>query len=488
MKSFLWPLRNEFVNRTDDLEALERWWENPSRDALAMIGRRRVGKSWLFRRFADGKPALILVADRLLASSQMHRFAAQLEGELDVRPDLPDLRSLIEVLYRLGRDQKILVVIDEFPYLLPDGEAREGVLTQVQAVMEDERDQSQTKLVLCGSLIGQMEKLLGQDSPLHGRLQALDIRPLTFAEGRELREADESPEGQITRFAVAGGMARYLAELGQGGSLRDLVCEHALDPRGALFDDPRVVLEQEMRSPALPFSILEELALFPAQTERLTKALGTKANAMSPALTMLQRMRLIESKLPLGAPANARTVKHRISDGFIRFWFRFIFPSQAELEEGLSPSDLWDSLIDEHLADFVSPTFEELCIRYTRINFGTQAPKVGSWWGPAQRKHRRSGARTAEEIDVAGAKAKQLKLVGECKWTKGPLGLNVLDELRNYKVPALAEEKRLRVPKTGLEILLFSCSGFSSKLTAAAEADSTIHLIDLETLVAGLTR
>jgi hypothetical protein len=72
------------------------------------------------------------------------------------------------VLYQLGRDQKILAVIDEFPFLLPEKrEDRNGVLSQIQAVMEERRDPSQTKVMLCGSLIGQMERPsdLGQADP-----------------------------------------------------------------------------------------------------------------------------------------------------------------------------------------------------------------------------------------------------------------------------------------------------------------------------------
>ena len=43
---------------------MEEWWEGDDPNALALFGRRRVGKSWLFRRFAHDKPALVLVAER----------------------------------------------------------------------------------------------------------------------------------------------------------------------------------------------------------------------------------------------------------------------------------------------------------------------------------------------------------------------------------------------------------------------------------------
>src|SRR5262249_50874604 len=152
------------------------WWTGPETNALALYGRRRVGKSWLFRRFAHDKPAVVLVADRRAQAPQLDRFAQTLEPLLGVRPALDSVAALIEALYALAERSKPLAVIDEFPYLLPAGEAeRDQVLTSIQAVME-ERDSSQLKLILCGSYIGQMERLLS--GPLRGRLTGLAIEPL----------------------------------------------------------------------------------------------------------------------------------------------------------------------------------------------------------------------------------------------------------------------------------------------------------------------
>jgi AAA+ ATPase superfamily predicted ATPase len=485
MNQYRWPPRGQFINRLDDLGQLESWWDHATRDALALIGRRRVGKSWLFRRFAHGKLAVILVADRRLLTTQMARFANALEPELGVRPEIASVAELIRILYVLGGKRKVLAVIDEFPFLLPEGRAREEVLTEVQAVMEEHRDASQTKLVLCGSLVSQMEALLPAEGPLHGRLRRLDVWPLTFAESKGMTSASDSPEERITRFALAGGMARYLAELGHG-PLRDAVCENVLDRRSQLFDDPRAVLEQELRSPATYFSILEALADRPATTEHLTGRLQMRSSQLTFYLDTLREMRLLSSSRPVGAPDGSRSYKHRVSDGFIRFWFRFVFGNQEGLQEGLSPRDVWDGDIEPYLADFVAPTFEELCVRYARRVYGARAQKVGGWWGPALNKHRQARTRLTEEIDVVGAHRRNLVLVGECKWTTDAMPKRVLDDLRDYKLPALEQERRLKVPTRGPQVLLFSRTGFSDELIETARSDDTVSLVTLDELVSEL--
>ena len=483
---FDWSAHGAFRNRVADLAGLEDWWTSPSRDALCLFGRRRVGKSWLFREFAHGKPAVILVADRRLAGPQMSRFADELEGALAVRPEIRDVADLLRVCYRLGRGAPVLVVIDELPYLLPDGTARAETLTALQRVMEEERDSSTTKLVLCGSLIGQMESLLALGSPLHGRLVPLEVRPMGIGEARALLDPADDARAQITRYAISGGMARHLAELG-GGNLRTAVCRRVLDHRGPLFSDPRSVLEQELRQPATYFSLLEELAAGERSIEHLATATGTTTKTLAPYLATLESMRLISQRLPVGTPPGTRGRRRfRIDDGFIRFWFRFVFPHQDALEEGLAPGDLWDGEITEFLPDHVAATFEHLCARYVRRRHGQEAPTVGGWWGDALHAERRAGRRMSEEIDVVGAHRRRLRIVGECKWTAKPMRSAVLDDLRTWKIPALVQEGRLTASAQGPRILLFARNGFDASLRRIAGRDSRVELIDAEQLLDGL--
>ena len=206
-----------------------------------------------FRRFAHGKPATVLVAERLAPGAQLTRLAAQLEASLGLRPQIADVAELFQLMYRLGADGPHLVVLDEFPYLLPATSSdRDQLLTSIQAVMETARDRSHAKLVLCGSHVQQMQALTSEGSALRGRLTTLRVDPLQFGETGILIE-DADPARRIERYAVAGGMARYLAELGSGGPLDELICERLLDPNGPLFNDPREVLENELAQVATYF-------------------------------------------------------------------------------------------------------------------------------------------------------------------------------------------------------------------------------------------
>ena len=61
---FAWAAVDSFLDRDAELARLEGWWDNPGGEPISLYGRRRVGKSWLFRRFAHGKDATLLVASK----------------------------------------------------------------------------------------------------------------------------------------------------------------------------------------------------------------------------------------------------------------------------------------------------------------------------------------------------------------------------------------------------------------------------------------
>ncbi len=485
MPPFSFAAHDRFLDRDADLQRLEAWWaDERDRNALALYGRRRVGKSWLLREFAHGKPALVLVAERRAEGAQLSRFARRLEPHLGVRPDLPDLAALISVLYELGRRERVLVVLDEFPYLLPSRTSdRDDVLSAVQAVME-ERDTSQLKLLLCGSHIGQMTGLLSESSPLRGRLTPLSVEPLRFADAQAFVEAGSARE-RIERFAVTGGATLYLDELGRGRDLRQRVCASVLDSRGPLFNDPREVLEEELRQPGVYFSLLEELAGGAGSIADLATALGKRSNELGPYLETLRAMRLVEQLAPITAGRARRDHRYRLSDDFLRFWFRFVFPFQDDLRAGLAAVDHFDGEVKPALADHVAPVFGSLCREWTRTQLGRQASRVGSWWGPALNELRRSGERSTEEIDVVGMGRSAVTVVGECKWTTGGLTRKVLDDLESFKLPAL-RQAGLRLAGAGPRIVLFSRSGFKQSLVQHAAARGDVELITVDRLVADL--
>ena len=127
---------------------------------------------------------------------------------------------------------------------------------------------------------------------------------------------------------------------------------------GPPWNEARAVLEQELKQPGVYFSILEQLATGAKEVERIASGARIENATVSRYLATLAELRIAPQ-----APRRRRPLQPaghwELGDPFMRFWFRFVFPYQAELETGLRADDLWESAVNPALSDHVAPVFEE---------------------------------------------------------------------------------------------------------------------------------
>jgi uncharacterized protein len=473
MDIFRWPAVDRFLNRSGELAALEDWFTSANPLPLAVYGRRRVGKSWLLRKFTHGRPGLVLVAERIAEGLQLDRFAEQLAPAIGAIPRLNDAADLIKVVLDLGRNEPITVVIDEFPYLLPSTTIEaDRALSRIQAVLEEDGARSSTRLIISGSIVSQMTSLFAERNPLHGRFQPFELRPLSYVDSAPFLSRLD-PIERFERYAITGGTARYLDLLGTG-PLGSSVVGAMLNPNASLWNEGRSVVEQELRQPAMYFGLLQLLSSGDKDVSELSQKLRTESSSVVKYLETLRTMRLVERKRPIGSAETSRQSNWHLADPFLQFWFRFVFPHQADLESGLSGEQLFNDEIAPFINEHVSHQFELWCCEYIRRQ--GLATTVGQWWGNALNIERRTGNRSSEEIDVVGVKRGKVVVVGEAKWTTKPMGIEVLHDLIEYKIPAL-EQAGFSLP-TNRTIVLFSRSGFAVAIENLASKDPRLLLVD----------
>jgi len=476
---YLFPSIEAFRNRTAELEAIGNWFDNEAEwRAMTLYGRRRVGKSWLFRAFAHGRDTDIFVASTRALADQLAGFSEVLERDGE-RPALPDLEAFFRLLYRRARDRRRLAVIDELPYLWTAEKDLPSILLKV---MEEEAASSRLKLLLAGSHVGMMEWLLAEREPLRDRLRPFPVRALDFWTAQEIL-GDGKPEQLLTAYAVAGGLPRYLAELAGAEDPVKRMVGLCLDPHGPLFDEPRAILAQELEVPHTYFSILSVLATGRQPWGDLSARSRVESDRLGRYLRTLENLGLVATDVPVtDTSGTSRNRLYGLDDGFLRFWFRFVFPFQADLESGLSPATVFESEIVPDLADHLAPAIEKLVRDWVRRTGMEGATRVGSWWGRALDEFRATNERTTEEIDVVGLARRRVVLIGEVRWRSRPMDVGILGEIERYKLPALRRAARV-VAKP--RILLVSKEGFTPALRDAADRDDRIRLLELSELVGG---
>ncbi len=474
---YLFPSIDAFRDRREELATIGDWFDDDAEwRAMTLYGRRRVGKSWLFRAFAHGRDADIFVASTRGLADQLAGFSETL-GRDGERPALPDLEAFFRLLYRRARDSRRLVVIDELPYLWTAERDLPSILLKV---MEEEAPSSRLKLLIAGSHVGMMERLLAEREALHDRLRPLRIRALDFWHAVEIL-GDGDPEQLLTAYSIAGGMPRYLAEVAGAPDPVARLAALCLDPHGPLFDEPRSILAQELDVPHTYFSLLSVLASGPKSWGDLSSQSKVESDRLGRYLRTLENLGIVTQKAPVTDPARVgRNRLYEISDGFLRFWFRFVFPFQADLEAGLAPATVLETEILPELADHIAPAVEEVARDWVRRTGVGGATRVGSWWGPALNEFRATNERTSEEIDIVGIARNRVTVVGEVRWRSRPMDVGILGDIDRFKLPALRKATNVAAHP---QIVLVSRSGFTPALHEAADREPRIRLVEIAQLV-----
>lgn len=464
-----------FIDRKAELANLEAHYRSGHAELFVLYGRRRVGKTELLRQFCADKPHVFFIATLSSDRDQLTSFSQDIwrltHADAPEGFTFPTWEAAFRALADLpGRP---IVVLDEFTYLISGNKAIPSLL---QKTWDETLRNTQVFLILCGSYVGMMEReILGYQAPLYGRrtgsylLMALEL-PAAAAFFRTY-----TPVQQIEAWAVLGGMPYYLTAFSDQADIFSNIRRHVLDSQGALRREPQLLLMEELREPRNYFSVLRAIAQGATRLNEISQAARIgDVTTTARYLDILQDLRVVSRRVPAteSRPDKSKRGLYQITDGFLRFWFRYVHPNQGSLD-----LDLADAVLAQRVRprfdQFVSGAFEDAARAYVaqlaRANQLDFLPeRVGSWWDRA------SEVDVVAVSDVDGA-----LLLGECKWSVNPVGTDILDDLQ-HKTVLVDPEGRW----PAVSYALFAKAGFTPALVARAAAEG-VRLVGPDALVTG---
>jgi uncharacterized protein len=452
----------ELVNRLDEMERLRRACAEAPQ-LVVVRGRRRVGKSFLLSHaFADHR-LLYFQADEQDQSGQLSLFARE-AGE--IVPGRPPLRfaDWDEALGFLGGQAEtapLVVVLDEFQWLWAAQPALDSLIQRHWDRWQ--RAGTPITMVLSGSSLNHMQRLLEADRPLYGRAGYRPLlEPLDVRWAARFSDSDE-PDELLRRYAVIGGTPQYQVWAGRGPVL-EAIATRILMKGEPLYEEPLHLLreEPEIRSPGNYFEIMRAIAAGATRHNEIAQRAQLETPLLAPRLARLTSLGYLEHRRPLEPRGFAgRRGFYRIRDPFFRFWFRYVFPNRSRLERGRVDEVL--ALVEADLDNYMGPAFEDLCRDWVARRSADlpEAAEVGSWWD-------RAGS---HEVDIVTTARGRYTMVGSCKWSRSA-GTDALSTLRSAveRLGPKAARARLAVFARGFDAPLAEVAAREHiRLVAAAE-------------------
>lgn len=454
-----------FIGRERELNSLNKLYASDKFEFAVIYGRRRVGKTALISQFIKDKRAVYFTGVESNAKQNLENLSKNImEYRMDwqVETSFLSFQSALEYVFKLSQKERLILVIDEYPYV---ARASKSLASTLQLLIDKNKDNSRLMLILCGSSMSYMENhVLGYKAPLYGRRTAqMKVLPFDFADTCSYFK-HFSDEDRALVYGIVGGTPQYLLQMDDRLSIEDNIKNTFLNPTSSLFEEPENLLKQEVREPALYNAIITAIATGSSRMAEISTKVGEDTAVCATYLKNLIVLGLILKETPYGEKTSRKSI-YAIGDNMFRFWHRFVPENSSIIARGAA--DLAYSRIQPHLSDYMGKVFEEICRQYLwKLLLDGQAPiaftDLGRWWGTNPATHNQT------EIDIMGEQDKHTALFGECKWTNEKADTGVLD--------TLADRSRLfHYQKT--QLYLFAKNGFTKGCIDKANKMGNVTLV-----------
>ncbi|WP_462100497.1 ATP-binding protein [Streptacidiphilus sp. PAMC 29251] len=433
--------RTSFVGRRAELallgKRLERVAASGAGTAVAIRGRRQVGKSRLVQEFCDRAevPYLFFAATKGASSTEaVAEFLAALkESSLPADPELvatstagswPDA---FRVLAAALPPRPAVVVIDELPWLAEQDDLFDGAL---QTAWDRLLAPRPVLLLLLGSDLHMMERLTAYDRPFYGRADNLTLGPLNPAEtGRALGLAAADA---VDAHLVSGGLPGILRAWPHGTPALEFLEQECADPASPVFGVPESSLLAEFPSPDHARRVLEAVGGGDRTHANIAATAGGRGGVLpSGSLSPLLR-RLVDEKriLAMDEPLSTHPGKpalYRIADSSCRLYVAVLRAAQEQVRRGRPEAAF--RLVERRWATWRGRAVEplvrqslELAALDGLLPWGS-VEAVGGWWN----------RQFDPEVDLIGADrapiAREVLFAGSVKWLATPFDRHDLTSL-----------------------------------------------------------
>ena len=434
-----------FIGREKELNELTKELKSWKRKTAVLIyGKRRVGKSTLIKEAAKSFKGIVI--NHMCVTSTFEGNIELICQSISETVGLPDIRfgTLSGVFDYLGSlDKKVLLIIDEYPYLKQTKKKNE-VDSYMQAVID--RLPENVKLILCGSYITIMKELLDEGNPLFGRFSLIQhIRDFDYFDAAKFYP-QLSVRDKIAFYAVFGGSPYVLENLDTESTIKENI-KHLLLPETSLIRShiENIMLKEVQKT--FDARILEILGNGKRRyTEIRDKITNSETGLLDKQLKILLDMETIQKTEPINRRNDKKKQFYEIMDNLMRFYFTFIFGKAGTITR-IGEEQYYSRNIDAVLEQFISRRLEGIALQYfhraTLLGEYTDIDDFGSYWydDPATKSN--------GEFDCVIRRGEQYDFY-ECKYFDRPM---TLKECREEK-EQLDSIKGITVSGTG-----FICTG-----------------------------
>jgi uncharacterized protein len=360
----------EFIGRKKEREKLLKLLENREPEMVAVIGRRRVGKTFLIRHVYEKHLDFELTGvQHATQARQLESFFSQLKlafgknvAKKKPRNWLDAFWMLTDALETKGKTEKMVVLLDELSWLATP---KSGFLEALGFFWNSWASRKNIVVVICGSAASWMiQKVVYDKGGLHNRItKRIDLEPFNLYETElflRSRGLNFERKHILLLYMTMGGIPHYLKEVERGKSAIQNINEICFTRSGILYYEFSKLYPALFEHADNHITVVRALAKKwkgMSRAEIITTTGLPDGGGISEVIDELVDCGFVSSYFPFGK--KKREMLFRLTDEYSLFYIHFIENQRNQGE------DIWQHLSQTPAwISWSGYAFESICIKH----------------------------------------------------------------------------------------------------------------------------
>lgn len=357
--------------RRRELNQLMKLKSKNSASLLVMMGRRRIGKSFLLKKFSDSFPKVFLFDglaphDKQNNRSQLDHFSNQLSEQTGI----PGFRfnnwfEAFKALAKQAEQGSVFILLDEISWM---GKYDPDFPSILKSVWDsDFSNNPQLVIALCGSVSSWINKNILMSADFVGRVSMqMNLREIPLRSLHHFVGTKKVPKSELLRYVcLIGCVPKYLTEVRFEASFDEEIQRLCFTEEGFLYNEFDKIFNDIFERKSNSFKKIVSLLVDRKRSaQEIAKGLGVEMNSdLSENLDILVTSGFLSRDykyLPDGQ--KSKLSQYRLKDNYLRFYLKYIEPHREKIKWGEEFSS-WIH-IKSHLPSLLGLQFENLILNH----------------------------------------------------------------------------------------------------------------------------
>lgn len=323
----------KFIGREEQLKRLDRVINTDELTFSLIYGRRRVGKSELVKQAVKRNNVKSFYYEcKQVSEAGNAAGLGEIVSEIMGLPKLgfSDIEAVLKYIFELSVKEKIILVLDEYPYLRENIKGMDSIL---QSLVDKYKDTSKITLIILGSYVEVMRSLLEHSNPLYGRVDlTIDLKQMDYYESAYFYP-NFSVEDKVRIYSVFGGIPYYNRLIDDSKSVKDNIIELIASSGARLENEVSMYLNAEISKITNANEVFEALSRgYTRYSDILSQSHVSSGPTLVDVLDKLMRMEVVVKTAPINDGNNKKKAGYYISDNLSLFYYRYIFKYSSQMK------------------------------------------------------------------------------------------------------------------------------------------------------------